>query len=450
MTFLKKELSSRMTAVSLLVACLPALALAQALPETLAFRARVGNGGVPAAGTSTFVFKLFPTISGGTEVWAETQSLTVAAGEVSTLLGTTLPLTDQVFTGAPLFLEVAIDGTTLSPRSAITTVPYAQRASVAGKLGSLTPADLQRRVTGVCAPNNSIRAIADDGTVTCQPSGAGPAGPQGPAGATGPAGAQGPIGMTGPAGAQGPIGMTGPVGAQGPQGTTGLTGATGPTGLQGTTGLTGATGPTGPVGPQGTAGSNSLWTSSGTNMSFTTSGGRVGIGAGTSSPGGLLQVSGPIRAGSETGTTDAPTLNIAGSEFSYSGIVTRRVVSGNLTANSIVARTNVMQIERDGTPGGMRFRWYASGPAVQSVRGIAMSQSGTLIAIRAEAANAFTGGVQQLFADADSIIWAHLFFGNLYNASHTAELTISRSLAFGSAAEGGRYWTGHLVTTFDQ
>ncbi len=168
--------------LSILTACLPGLTLAQALPETLAFRARVGNGGMPTEGTSTFVFKLFPTISGGAEVWTETQSLTVSAGEVSALLGTTLPLTDQIFTGAPLFLEVAIDGTTLSPRSAITTVPCAQRASVAGKIGSLTQADLQRRVVGVCAPDNSIRAIAEDGTVTCQPSGAGLAGPVGPQG----------------------------------------------------------------------------------------------------------------------------------------------------------------------------------------------------------------------------------------------------------------------------
>lgn len=43
----------------------------------------------------------------------------------------------------------------------------------------------------------------------CSP---GPAGPQGPIGATGPAGPQGPIGETGPAGPQGPIGETGPAG----------------------------------------------------------------------------------------------------------------------------------------------------------------------------------------------------------------------------------------------
>ena len=115
--------------LSILVACLPALSLAQALPDTLAFRAWVGNGGVPAEGASTVVFKLFPTISGGAEVWTETQSLTVSADEVSTLLGTTLPLTDQVFTGAPLFLEVTCNAA--SPACALPIIQFLPSLSTA-------------------------------------------------------------------------------------------------------------------------------------------------------------------------------------------------------------------------------------------------------------------------------------------------------------------------------
>jgi len=47
----------------------------------------------------------------------------------------------------------------------------------------------------------------------------GPAGPQGPRGATGPAGPQGPAGAKGPAGPQGQQGPAGPQGQQGPAGT---------------------------------------------------------------------------------------------------------------------------------------------------------------------------------------------------------------------------------------
>ncbi len=229
-------------------------ALAQSVPTTLAFRARVSNSGSPAEGARAFVFKLFPTATAGTEVWTESQSLTVAGGEASAVLGETVPLNEQVFTGGPLFLEVAIDGTVLSPRSAITSVPYAQRATVAGKLGTLAQADVQRRVAGTCATDTAIRSIAEDGTVTCQSTAMGPTGPQGPIGLIGPAGPQGPIGLTGPTGPQGPIGLTGNTGPQGPIGLTGPTGPQGPIGLTGNTGPVGPIGLTGPTGSQGTIG----------------------------------------------------------------------------------------------------------------------------------------------------------------------------------------------------
>jgi hypothetical protein len=61
-------------------------------------------------------------------------------------------------------------------------------------------------------------------------------------GAQGPAGSQGPTGATGavgPSGSQGPVGSTGATGATGPQGLIGLIGLTGPQGPQGATGVTG-------------------------------------------------------------------------------------------------------------------------------------------------------------------------------------------------------------------
>jgi Collagen triple helix repeat (20 copies) len=73
----------------------------------------------------------------------------------------------------------------------------------------------------------------------------------------GPAGAQGPVGATGP---QGPKGDTGATGATGPKGDPGATGATGPKGdpgpqgPKGDPGATGATGPKGDPGQQGPKG----------------------------------------------------------------------------------------------------------------------------------------------------------------------------------------------------
>lgn len=71
---------------------------------------------------------------------------------------------------------------------------------------------------------------------------------------TGPAGSQGPQGATGATGPRGVKGDTGATGPVGPQGVKGDTGATGPQGVKGDTGETGAQGPQGPAGPLGPQG----------------------------------------------------------------------------------------------------------------------------------------------------------------------------------------------------
>jgi len=124
------------------------------------------------------------------------------------LVLTTLDFGAAAFDGQARWLEIALRPTgagaftVLSPRQALLAAPYALYA----------------------------------------PHPAGPAGPQGPAGATGP---QGPPGATGP---------QGPAGVAGPTGTTGAPGPPGPTGAQG---------PVGPQGPAGSPGSADAWSRTG-------------------------------------------------------------------------------------------------------------------------------------------------------------------------------------------
>ena len=159
-----------------------------------------------------------------------------------------------------------------------TPAPSAVLELQANNKGMLVPRLTTAQRTAIAAPANSL--LVYDTDVECffyfkTSTGwenlcegiVGPAGPQGPAGATGAAGPQGPAGPAGadgaagpqgpagPAGAdgaagpQGPAGPAGPAGPQGPTGPAGPAGAAGPQGPQGPTGATGATGPQGPVGP---------------------------------------------------------------------------------------------------------------------------------------------------------------------------------------------------------
>ncbi len=308
----------------------------------------------------------------------------------------------------------------------------------------------------VDCPTGGIRVtqLSDAGvTVVCNGA-AGPQGPQGAIGATGPQGATGtstvgqslPVGdshcptggsqfTTGSAvtyacnGAVGATGAAGPQGAPGPMGAQGQPGATGPIGA------TGAAGPAGAAGATGPAGSNSLWSVSGTSMTY--SGGSIGIG--TSTPGGKLQVVGPIRQGSETGTAESPVGGIT-----YEGVVTRRVVSTSTTNGSIVARVDDLRIERDGTNGGLKAEWGATGNAILDVQGYAVKVNGTVVAINKSSLNQFSGGSYSVIADADNVVFLHVMFGNPYNAAHATDLTLMRS------NYGGPNWIGVITSSFDQ
>ena len=73
-------------------------------------------------GSYEILFKVFGSADGGEPVWSENQEVTVNNGIISTILGNTNP-----FTVIPqeAFLELTVDGSTLSPRQVLTSVFYA-------------------------------------------------------------------------------------------------------------------------------------------------------------------------------------------------------------------------------------------------------------------------------------------------------------------------------------
>ncbi|MBS2027165.1 MAG: collagen-like protein [Deltaproteobacteria bacterium] len=237
-------------AMALVAATLAAPRLARAaVPDTLTEEGRlVDSSGNPVTGAVILHFALYAGPAGGSALWTEQQTIQVNQGYFAVQLGSVTALPASAFDGTIRYLGIAV-GTDaeMTPREAITSVPYALKANDA--TGDINP-------TSVTV--NGTQVIDSNGNWVGPSSGLrGPTGPTGPAGPTGASGAQGPAGPTGPQGAQGaqgPAGPTGPQGAQGAQGAAGPAGAQGPAGAAGPQGAQGVAGPAGPTGATGATG----------------------------------------------------------------------------------------------------------------------------------------------------------------------------------------------------
>jgi hypothetical protein len=173
---------------------------AEAAPSSMSFAGRLSSSSGPVNGSVTVTFSIFPSPMVGTAAWTDTIALTADQGLVFATLGRTgNPLDETVFSGAEMFLEIVVQGETLTPRLPINSTPYAIRsnaANAADKLGTLAPGDVvtrvtagnglqgggaggqvslsintavtQSRVTGTCNAGSSIQTIAANGMVTCE------------------------------------------------------------------------------------------------------------------------------------------------------------------------------------------------------------------------------------------------------------------------------------------
>jgi fibrinogen beta/gamma subunit family protein len=132
---------------------------AAAVPTVVSFTARLSDAdGQPVNGQRRVVLSLHesPTPGGGSPVWTEThEGATFDDGLVYLALGDTVPLDGAVFDGRRLFLEVQIGDVVMSPRLAITSVPYAVRSAVAERAESVSP-DAELDVASVTAGGDVV------------------------------------------------------------------------------------------------------------------------------------------------------------------------------------------------------------------------------------------------------------------------------------------------------
>ena len=100
------------------------------VPKHLSYQGLLtkANGKGVQDGTYQIIFRLYPEIGGEIPFWEETQDVAIDDGIISVTLGETVPI-DAIPSEA--YLEIEIDGTTLSPRQEMTSVFYAMVSDTA-------------------------------------------------------------------------------------------------------------------------------------------------------------------------------------------------------------------------------------------------------------------------------------------------------------------------------
>lgn len=172
-----------------------------------------------------------------------------------------------------------------------------------------------------------------------------------------------------------------------------------------------------------------------------------GVGINTNNPGnnallvnGAVQVTGLLRSGSETGTSEAP---------SPAGLVVRRINSINITSNQVIAisripggNTNVTLI-RDGTIGGFVIQYPAAAAARLTIACMGMDNTGAQKNFYTTIVNPAVAGIVQVYTNSQNIVHFECSFGDTYNSTHLTQVTLSR-------ANGDNFWSGNVISTVNQ
>jgi hypothetical protein len=158
----------------------------------------------------------------------------------------------------------------------------------------------------------------------------------------------------------------------------------------------------------------------------------------TSLAAGNVQATGLLRSGSENGTTDSPALN---------GLVIRRVNSLAAGVSNVIARTDLLTLERDGSNEGLLIR-YPAGAGAQTINCVAHTVSGATVFVHTTLNNPVSPGTIQLVTTAQHAIRAQITFGNTRFNGHVTQVTIDRFDDGGAISDN--YWVGTVTSTYNQ
>jgi len=140
-----------------------ALAPLQAqIPQLINYQGKITRNGNPVSGAVAITFSIYATSTGGTPLWSETQTVTLAEGIFEVLLGSVTPFPKNLFAVSGdryLGIKVGTDSEA-SPRFRLTSVSYALRA-----VSSDSALVARTALISTPSPNSVTSAAIVDGAV---------------------------------------------------------------------------------------------------------------------------------------------------------------------------------------------------------------------------------------------------------------------------------------------
>jgi hypothetical protein len=153
---------------------------------------------------------------------------------------------------------------------------------------------------------------------------------------------------------------------------------------------------------------------------------------------GQIRTGNLLRIGSEARTTDAPGEFIPGG---YNGLVIRRIDSRSL--GGIVARTDVLQLNRDGTAAGFQISFGGTLTSPQMIHCTGMNSAKATVNARIKLLAGTASGGVQLFRDDQNMEYFQCSMGDTFNAGHVTQVILQRY-------ENDNYWMGTVISTSNQ
>ena len=113
-----------------------------------------------------------------------------------------------------------------------------------------------------------------------------------------------------------------------------------------------------------------------------------------------------------------------------------------VTAGQVIARTDKLTLERDGTNGGWRISWVAS-PGNTTIAFTGLTTGGATVPFVSFLANPGAPGSIVVFTDVMDLVSFRGSFGDSNTPGHQTEVSASRYV-------GDAKWSGTLNSTFNQ